>query len=407
MEEQLDGNSQSYNQKISIRDRLSHFTWSWFECTMSTGAMATLLSQQPFSFHGLRTIGKIFFILDLVLFTIFSFLILFRFTMTSSSLRRSLYHPHESFFFGTFWVSIALILYCIQQYGTPSVGPWLVKALEICFWVYAACALLVAIFQYHVIFDEEDLPVVDAMPAWILPGKSKNNIARIVADIKLVYPFLVLGPLASVLEYSQPRSSALPILIGGITFQGLGWMFAFFIYTIYLTRLINSDLPLEPMRPGMYVAVGPAAYTSNTLVVLGMQAPKVLPANFLGITSVPIGDLWKAIGVPCGIFLWLLGFWFSALSTVSVLAGIRKMHFTMNWWAFIFPNAGLTIAAIQIGNVLGSNGIKGVTSAMTILLVIMWIYVAVMNIRAVWKKQVLWPGMDEDMEDIEGHQHFD
>lgn len=69
------------------------------------------------------------------------------------------------------------------------------KALEVLFWMYAACVLLVAVFQYHVIFDEEKLPVVDAMPAWILP----------------MYPLLVLGPLAAVLEYNQPRTGALPI----------------------------------------------------------------------------------------------------------------------------------------------------------------------------------------------------
>lgn len=83
----------------------------------------------------------------------------------------------------------------------------------------------------------------------------------------LVYPFLVLGPLASVLEYSQPETSALPIFIGGIMFQGLGWMFAFLIYTIYLTRLINSDIPDESKRPGMYVAVGPAGTSSRSISV--------------------------------------------------------------------------------------------------------------------------------------------
>ena len=185
--------------------------------------------------------------------------------------------------------------------------------------------------------------------------------------------------------------------------QGLGWMFAFFIYTIYITRLINSDLPEAPKRPGMYVAVGPAAYTASTLVVLASQAPHVIPEHFLGITSIPVGDVWKAFGVPCGIFLWLLGFWFFALTTVSVLSGVRRMHFTLSWWAFIFPNAGLTLAAIQIGDVLESDGIKGVTSAMTILLVIMWLFVAGMHIRAVWQRQILWPGMDEDEEDVEGH----
>ena len=227
------------------------------------------------------------------------------------------------------------------------------------------------------------------MPAWVLPA----------------YPFLVLGPLAAVLEYSQPQDAALPILIGGIVFQGLGWTIAFFMYGLYFTRMINSKLPEESERPGMYVAVGPAAYTSNTLVALGMQAPKVLPDNFLGITTVPTGDLWKALGVPVGIFLWLVGFWFCAVATVSVFHGFKKMHFTLSYWAFIFPNVGLTIAALAIGNVLDSTAIKAVVSAATVILVTLWLMVAVLNIRGVLIGQICWPGMDEDEEDIEGHEH--
>lgn len=75
--------------------------------------------------------------------------------------------------------------------------------------------------------------------------------------------------------------------------------------------------------------------------------------------------------------------------------------FTLNWWAFIFPNAGLTLATIQIANAVDSPGIKGVTSGMTIILVILWLIVAVGHIRAVWRQDILWPGKDED-KDIEG-----
>jgi len=235
---------------------------------MSTGAIATLLSQQPYTFVGLSTIGKIFFVLDLVLFLAFTALIAVRFLLKPAAFTQSLHHPHESFFFGTFWVSIALILYCTQQYGVPACGPWLIKALEVSFWTYSGFALLVVVFQYHVLFDMENLPVTDAMPAWILPA----------------YPFLVLGPLAAVLEYNQPPGPALNILIGGIVFQGLGWTIAFFMYTLYFTRLINSALPEESKRPGMYVAVGPAGKFANTpscvlflpLIIASQPTPQTL-----------------------------------------------------------------------------------------------------------------------------------
>ena len=77
------------------------------------------------------------------------------------------------------------------------------------------------------------------------------------------------------------------------------------------------------------------------------------------------------------------------------------MSFTLNWWAFIFPNAGLALAIIQLGKVYKSPGVDWVASVLTVLLVVMWIIVTVANIRAVWQKKILWPGKDEDgdMED--------
>lgn len=70
----------------------------------------------------------------------------------------------------------------------------------------------------------------------------------------------------------------------------------------------------------------------------------------------------------------------------------------------IFPNAGLTIALIQIGNVLGSDSIKAVGSAATILLCGAWLWVAALNVKAVWRGQILWPHKDEEMEDVETHE---
>jgi tellurite resistance protein TehA-like permease len=137
------------------------------------------------------------------------------------------------------------------------------------------------------------------------------------------------------------------------------------------------------------------AYTSLALITLGSRAQKALPPDFLGITSVPVGDLLKVLGVFSGIFIWLLGFWFSMLSSLAVVAGLKRFSFDLTWWAFIFPNAGLTLAAIQIGEALHSPGINDVTSAMTIVLVILWLVVAGANIKAFWEKKILMPGKDE------------
>ena len=148
--------------------------------------------------------------------------------------------------FGSFWVSLSLVLQCIQIYGVPSSGPWLITALKVLYWTYVACAFGVAVFQYATLFIAEKLASDTAMPAWVFPA----------------YPLLVTGTLAGVIVPSQPRDSAIPMWVAAVMLQGLGWTMAMFMYTIYIQRLMNTSFPSAPGRPAMYISVGPVGYTS-------------------------------------------------------------------------------------------------------------------------------------------------
>ncbi|KAK8049003.1 hypothetical protein PG994_010733 [Apiospora phragmitis] len=341
---------------------------------MSTGALASLLGQQPFTFPGLTTIGKIVFILDMVLFLTFSSLIAVRFALKRRAIVASLHHPSESFFFGAWWVSLALLLNCTASYGVPGLGgasgggAWLVSALRVLFWMYFACATLVAILQYYIIFQTEHLHVSDAMPAWVLPA----------------YPFLVSGPLAAQIVKSQhDPTAALQIIVAGISGQGLGWVLALLMYSVFFTRLIRSDIPGPSVRPGMFVS-----------------AHLQIPQGFLGITSLDVGDVWLAAALPAGLFLWMVAIWFAGVTTLHVLRDARRMRFSLQWWAFVFPNAGLAMATIQIGTVLDSDGAKAVAAALTVLLVGLWLLCAAMHVRAVWRHDLLQPGRDQGVDDV-------
>ncbi|KAH7305978.1 voltage-dependent anion channel-domain-containing protein [Stachybotrys elegans] len=378
----------SHTAPLPFRDRAVRVTWGWFPCTMATGGMANLISQQPYTFTGLEVIGKIFFILNLVLFLAFTGLIALRFTMKPRALSTSLHHPSESFYFGAFWVSIALILVGSQAYGGPATGSWFVVAMRVVFWIFYACEIIVAVFQYHVIFESERLDIAEALPSWILPA----------------YPFLVTGLLAGNIAQAQPTWSAVQMVIAGLMGQGLGWMLSLFIYAVYLMRLIQHSLPDPSKRPGMYIAVGPASFTCAGLLNLGKQAKANLPDDFLGITSVPVGDLWLGMSVAAALFLWLMAIWFSALSTLSVIREARHMTFTPSWWAFVFPNVGLALATISVGEALGSSAIQAVASGMTIVLVMVWIFCAFSHVRAVVRRDILAVGKDMDVEKV-NEQH--
>jgi len=347
---------------------------------MSTGAIAVVLANTPNRFSGLEVIGKIFFILDLILFVLFSIAMLLRAFWFPRRFLASLHHPVEGLFFGSYWVSVSLILNCIQSYGVPSCGPWLVTTLRVLFWMYCAIVLTVAIGQYYVLFQEERLKITDAVPAWIFP----------------IYALLVVGPMAGTMIPSQPEVQGRDMWIGAVMLQGLSWTVALMMYSMYTQRLMTSALPAPPTRPGMYVSVGPAGYTAAGLISLGNLAPDVLPDDFFNVNGLSDGQFVKIVGILAGTFIIIFAFWFFCISTVAVISGIKEMHFTLNWWAFVFPNAGLTLAAIQLGKSYSSPAINGICSALTIMLVILWLIVAPAHARALWKGKIMWPGKDED-----------
>jgi tellurite resistance protein TehA-like permease len=100
----------------------------------------------------------------------------------------------------------------------------------------------IAVRQYFVFFHLEKMNVAEAVPAWIFP----------------IYPLLVVGPMAGAMIPSQTVESGWNMWVGAVMFQGVAWIVALMMYAIYVQRLMSSTLPDPPVRPGMYVSVGPA-----------------------------------------------------------------------------------------------------------------------------------------------------
>lgn len=392
-------NKESFDSpKVPLRERLHHFTWAWFACTMSTGGLSLLLNQTPHQFSGLTILGDIVFVLDFVLFILFCGLITARFILFPSTFKASLSHPTESLFIPTFLVSIVNIFSNVVVRGIPHAGNWLQTTMLVLFWIYCAVTFLVAIAQYFYLFTGRSLTVQSMTPQWILP----------------IFPIMLSGTLASVLGQYMTPHDALPILIAGVTFQGLGMLISTFLYGVYLSRLMTSGLPSPNKRPGMFIAVGPPAFTGLAVLGISESFSKIYPA-YTKISNIQnpaiIADVLRLIALSTAIFLWATAFWFFSIALVSVIHGVfwsRKeratgkktgMGFHLVWWALVFPNVGFTLVTSEIGEALMSEGITWVASVMTVLIVLVWLVTGIAHIRAVWQGKILWPGKDEDKDE--------
>jgi tellurite resistance protein TehA-like permease len=219
-------------------------------------------------------------------------------------------------------------------------------------------------------------------PAWILP----------------IFPIILGGLLASIIAPGQPlEEDCWTMVVGGITLLGMGWLIAFLIYAIYLYRLISFGLPAADLRPGMFIAVGPPAFTGLALINFGASLPRLAGYGYFagGEKEGAIVAL-RVFADFAAIFLWAFAFWFFCVTLVAIVLGVRGMSFHLVWWASVFPNIALALVTGRVGERLESKGIMGVASAMAILLVVAWFFVAVLNVRAVVARQIMMPGKDED-----------
>jgi len=302
------------------------------------------------------------------------------------TLTRSLSHPREGFFFPTFFLSLATIITSTQRYCVPedpevaraTVGGLLV-VLQIAFWIYVAATTVLAIGQYSFVFAAHSFGLQTMMPTWILP----------------IFPVMLSGTIASVIAASQPPAAGVPIVVAGLTCQGLGLAVAFLMYAHMVGRLMQSGLPHREHRTGLFMCVGPPAFTALAFIGLAHGLPEGFDHDMDGVLDTAMVETMGVVGAG---FLWALSFWWFGIAVTAVIQSPPK-DFHLGWWAAVFPNTGFTLATISLGSAFRSEPVLWFATVMSIALVVTFFFVLYHHVRAVIKQEIMYPGRDEDVED--------
>ncbi|KXJ89064.1 voltage-dependent anion channel [Microdochium bolleyi] len=365
--------------RYGLKQRLHHFTWAWFTTTMSAGGLSLLIFAQPFQFPGLRQIGLAVYIINLVIFAILNACLIGRFIIHTGDLSKSLTHPREGFFVPTYFLSIATLITSTQRYAIPDNDINLVWAIKTAYWGYVAITLMLAIGQFSYVFSAHSFGLHTMMPTWILP----------------IFPVMLSGTIASIIAETQPAIDALPIIVAGLTCQGLGISVAFMMYAHMIGRLMQAGLPNREHRPGLYMNVGPPAFTATAVIGMANGLPDDFDMMVAGISAKPLIQVWALV---TGIFLWALALWWFGVATIAVIRSPPK-YFHLGWWAMVFPNTGWILSTIAIGKALNSNGVLYAATGMSVVLLIMFFFVGYHLVRAVMIQDIMYPGRDEDVND--------
>ena len=124
-------------------------------------------------------------------------------------------------------------------------------------------------------------------PVWIFPA----------------YPLLVVGPFAGFLASSLDETRALDIIIGGFICQGVGFLVSLMVYSAYIYRLYSQKLPRENLRPGMFVSVGPSAFSAAAIISMAASADRAFSPAFMGDGKLA-AMIVKVVGNFAALWLW-------------------------------------------------------------------------------------------------------
>ncbi|OIW27295.1 C4-dicarboxylate transporter/malic acid transport protein [Coniochaeta ligniaria NRRL 30616] len=313
-------------------------------------------------------------------------LITLRFRYRPNTFRSSFTDQVESLFTASVVVSIATILITVCEYGVPHTGPWLLHVMEVLFWVYVSVSMLASASIYLILWSTLTFPIHTMTPVWVFPA----------------YPLLLTAPFGSTLISTAIDSgqlgslNAVAISFASVSVQGCAFLISFMISTAFLYRLMTQKLPRDAQRPGIFVSIGPSAFTVAGIVGLGNKAEEIIPADFLGNAHAVF--ILKVLSYMVGLWLWGLSIWFFLVSAGSLWKYLKPDHrlpFQMTWFSFVFPNTALVTATFQMGRAFESHALEVLGDVFAACLVLVWIMVFANMLRSLWRKELLWP-KDED-----------
>ncbi|CDS01269.1 hypothetical protein [Sporisorium scitamineum] len=358
-------------QRHGIKERVLHFTPSWFSVTMGTGVVATLLNLLPWpSIHsGLRFPALCFLLADIVIFILFLCAFFARYLMYPEVVPLTIKHPQKSMFLGTLPMGLITIISGIAQLGTKEfeLGIGFALAASGLWWGATALSLLTAIgvpfsmmtYQKHYF---EGITAALLLP--IVPPITAAATGSVIAEI---------------LMHRYP-TYAFTIMVVSYLVLGIGLPLALLILVLYFQRLLLFKSPPRDVIISVFLPLGPCGQGGEACLHLGKVALKLFPtistpASSSGVPQLfSVGQALYGAGLISAMLLFGLGIWWLAIGVLTIIRELKrgKLGFNMGWWGLTFPFASLAICTARLAIELDSLALKIVYTAFVIANISLW-----------------------------------
>jgi len=348
-----------------LRERVRQFTPNWFTVTMGTGGLALALHQFPLALPGLDAAARALWLVNIVLFVLFSLLYAARWLLFFDEARRIFHHPVMSMFFGAIPMGLATIINGFLVFGIPLWGDAAVSLARGLWWLDAGLAVACGALIPFLMFTRQEHRLETMTAVWLLPIVAAEVAA---ASGGLLVPHL-------------PPGEAYAVLILSYLLWAYSVPLAMAILVLLLLRLFLHKLPPSDMAASGWLALGPIGTGSLGLLLLGGNAPALFAAR--GLASV--GEAAFGLGVIGGLLLWGYGAWWLMLALLKTGQYLRHgMPFNLGWWGITFPVAVYALATLALARVTGFAFFSAVGGALVAVLAIVWVLVAARTVAGAW-----------------------
>jgi tellurite resistance protein TehA-like permease len=216
---------------------------------MNTGLLGILLHQFPYKFHGSTVLSTCFWIVNIVLFTLFTIVQIIRHILyPKAALRQTFATMDELCFWGC--VPIAFVTIVAQtalngsttsSWGENTQHAFTILAFVL-WWVGVAVMLAVAFIAYYLIAKRRmaaEIPI----PSFIfLPAVGTTTYG-------------LVGGIIATYSHNASARLAVPVSLASYLLEGFGWWLAVLIYPVFLGELWSKGLPPPFKMPTLMMLV--------------------------------------------------------------------------------------------------------------------------------------------------------
>lgn len=317
--------------------------------------LQTLSDVYPRHGSSLRTLGIVFFVVNVLLFGVILVVSILRYALYPATWRLMLRHPVQSLFLGTLPMGFATLMnmfvaICVPAWGGRTVyvawGMWWVDVV-----VSVACCLGLP-FQMYVLCMAGQGLIIGRLICSVRMTKHQTRHETMTAAWLLpIVSCIVAAASGGVVAAALPDADhAVITVITSYVLWGMGVPLAMVVLTMYFHRLAIHKLPPSEVIVSVFLPLGPMGQGGYGIMQLGKVAAEVFPQTK---TLHPMaGEMLYVLGWLIAMVLWGFGLVWLFFAVASIARS--RFPFNMGWWGFTFPIGVFAMATISIAEQLPS-----------------------------------------------------